>query len=94
MVRSTRGFCCKFARAILIGMPASTLDPVNAAIRNSLSKTASETNIDLQLAGATKKALLADIEFEAAGSYQTSVLDKLKTKYIVLKSSSESQQTR
>ncbi|KRT83654.1 Peptidase [Oryctes borbonicus] len=73
-------------------MPASTLDPVNAAIRSSLSKTATETNLDVQLAGATKKALLADIEFEVAGSYQTSVLDKLKTKYIVLKSP-ESQQT-
>ncbi|KAI4472224.1 ubiquitin carboxyl-terminal hydrolase [Holotrichia oblita] len=74
-------------------MPASTLDPVNAAIRSSLSKTASETNLDVQLAGATKKALLADIEFEAAGSYQTSVLDKLKTKYIVLKTP-DTQQTR
>lgn len=74
-------------------MPASTLDPVNAAIRNSLSKTASETNLDVQLAGTTKKALLADIEFEAAGSYQSTVLDKLKSKYIVLKSS-EPIQTR
>lgn len=74
-------------------MPASTLDPVNAAIRSSLAKTASETNLDVQLAGATKKALLADIEFEAAGSYQTSVLDKLKTKYIVLKTP-DTQQTR
>nr|XP_022901979.1 ubiquitin carboxyl-terminal hydrolase 36 [Onthophagus taurus] len=67
-------------------MPASTLDPVNAAIRSSLSKTTSEANLDVQLAGATKKALLADIEFKPAGSYQTTVLDKLKNKYIVLKS--------
>lgn len=74
-------------------MPASTLDPVNAAIRNSLSKAAIDTNLDIQLAGATKKALLEDIEFEAAGSYQSTVLDKLKTKYIVLKSA-EPQQIR
>lgn len=68
-------------------MPASTLDPVNAALRTALTKNDSENTLDTQLAGSTKKALLANIEFESAGSYQTTVLDKLKSKYIVLKSS-------
>lgn len=68
-------------------MPASTLDPVNAALRTALTKNDSENTLDTQLAGSTKKALLANIEFEPAGSYQSTVLEKLKSKYIVLKSS-------
>ncbi|KAK5642978.1 hypothetical protein RI129_009145 [Pyrocoelia pectoralis] len=68
-------------------MPASTLDPVNAALRSALSKSTCSNTLDSQLAGSTKKALLSNIEFEPAGSYQSSVLDKLKSKYIVLKSS-------
>ncbi|XP_056635240.1 ubiquitin carboxyl-terminal hydrolase 36 [Diorhabda sublineata] len=68
-------------------MPASTLDPVNAALRTALSKNESaENNLDQQLAGSTKKALLSNIEFESAGSYQNTVLDRLKSKYIVLRS--------
>jgi hypothetical protein len=67
-------------------MPASTLDPVNAALRTALTKT-DDSPLDAQLAGSTKKALLGNIEFEPAGSYQSTVLDKLKSKYIVLKSS-------
>ncbi|XP_019867930.2 ubiquitin carboxyl-terminal hydrolase 36 isoform X2 [Aethina tumida] len=67
-------------------MPASTLDPVSAALRTSLTKSESENSLDSQLAGSTKKALLSDIDFDSAGSYQTTVLDKLKSKYIVLKS--------
>lgn len=66
-------------------MPASTLDPVNAALRTNLSKSTLDNSIDSQLAGSTKKALLSNIEFETAGNYQTNVLDKLKSKYIVLK---------
>ncbi|KAL3276176.1 hypothetical protein HHI36_020894 [Cryptolaemus montrouzieri] len=67
-------------------MPASTLDPVNAALRASLSKNNSEKVLETQIAGSTKKALLANIEFESAGSYHNTVLDSLKSKYIVLKS--------
>lgn len=68
-------------------MPASTLDPVNAALRTALTKNESaENNLDQQLAGSTKKALLSNIEFESAGSYQNIVLDRLKSKYIVLRS--------
>lgn len=73
-------------------MPASTIDAVNAALRTSLTRNEETTSLDTQLAGSTKKALLSNIEFEAAGSYQSSVLDVLKSKYIVLKSP-ETQQT-
>lgn len=73
-------------------MPASTADPVSAALCTSLAKVkgggaSSERTLDAQLAGTARKALLADVEFEQAGSYQNSVLDKLKAKYIVLKGS-------
>ncbi|CAG9833091.1 unnamed protein product [Diabrotica balteata] len=68
-------------------MPASTVDPVNAALRTALSKNEStENNLDIQLAGSSKKALLSNIEFESAGSYHNTVLDRLKSKYIVLRS--------
>lgn len=83
------------ARATLAGMPASTLDPVNAALCTSLAKKSGGGGgggLDAQLAGATRKALLADVDFESAGSYQSAVLDKLKSKYIVLKGSEPSPQ--
>lgn len=67
-------------------MPASTLDVVGAALKASLAKNEDSSNLDSQLAGSTKKALLTNIEFEAAESYQSTVLDVLKSKYIVLKS--------
>uniref|UniRef100_A0A6P7FG43 Ubiquitin carboxyl-terminal hydrolase 36 n=1 Tax=Diabrotica virgifera virgifera TaxID=50390 RepID=A0A6P7FG43_DIAVI len=67
-------------------MPASTVDPVNAALRTALSKNESTENLDIQLAGSSKKALLSNIEFESAGSYHNTVLDRLKSKYIVLRS--------
>ncbi|XP_076272453.1 ubiquitin specific peptidase 36 isoform X1 [Rhynchophorus ferrugineus] len=66
-------------------MPASTLDSVETALRASLIKNNDHGNLDTQLAGSTKKALLSDIEFECAGSYQCSVWDVIKPKHIVLK---------
>ncbi|VEN63845.1 unnamed protein product [Callosobruchus maculatus] len=76
-------------------MPASTLDPVKAALRTALSKNDSiENNLNTQLAGSSKKALLSNIEFETAGSYQSTILDKLKSKYIVLKSSDTPQASK
>ncbi|EFA00157.1 ubiquitin carboxyl-terminal hydrolase 36 [Tribolium castaneum] len=74
-------------------MPASTLEPVNAALRSALTKT-DDSSLDTQLAGSTKKALLSNIDFEPAGSYQSTVLDKLKSKYIVLKSSETPQPSK
>lgn len=86
-----RGVSVVSARANLTGMPASTLDPVNAALCTALSKNSSEKSLDARLSGSTKKALLSNIEFEPAGSYQSTVLDKLKSKYIVLKGSDSPQ---
>lgn len=88
------GFLAASARAVSPrAMPASTLDPVSAAICTSLAKAEKNGGgLDTQLAGATRKALLADVEFEPAGSYQNVVLDKLKTKYVVLKGSEPSPQ--
>lgn len=74
-------------------MPASTIDPVKAALRTALSNESTEKTLDSQLAGSTKKALLSNIEFESAGTYQTNILDKLKFKYIILKNT-ESPQAR
>lgn len=67
-------------------MPAPTVDPVNAALRTALSNESTETTLDSQLAGSSKKILLSNIEFESAGTYQSTILDKLKLKYVVLKS--------
>lgn len=66
-------------------MPASTMDLVGAALKSSLSKN-EDGSLDAQLAGSTKKALLGTVEFEPSENYQISVLDGLKSKYIVLKS--------
>lgn len=66
-------------------MPASTLEPLNGALRNSFSKSSSDNNLDVQISGTSKKALLSIIEFEPAGNFQSAILDKLKNKYIVLK---------
>lgn len=66
-------------------MPASTADPVTAVLRTVLSNEAIENPLDKQLAGSTKKVLLHKIEFEPAGTYQSTILEKLRSKYIVLK---------
>lgn len=70
---------------IHLRMPAPTVEPVNAALRTALSNESSENSLDTQLAGSSKKALLSTIEFEPAGTYQNTILEKLKLKYIVLK---------
>lgn len=67
-------------------MPAPTVDPVNAALRKALSNESTESSLDSQLTASSKKILLSNIEFESAGTYQSTILDKLKLKYIVLKS--------
>lgn len=68
-------------------MPASTMDLVGAALKSSLTKNEDGcSSLDAQLAGSTKKALLGTVEFEPSENYQISVLDGLKSKYIVLKS--------
>lgn len=72
-------------------MPAPTVDPVNAALRTALSNESTEITLDNQLGGSSKKVLLSNIEFESAGTYQSTILDKLKLKYVVLKSADSPQ---
>ncbi|CAH0547129.1 unnamed protein product [Brassicogethes aeneus] len=68
-------------------MPASTLDSVSMALCTALNNENNFGNLlDIQMGSSIKKALLSNIEFESAGSYQTTVLERLKSKYIVLKS--------
>lgn len=74
-------------------MPASTVNHVNTVLCSALSNEFNENRLDVQLTGSTKKALLSKIEFEHAGTYQSTILDNLMSKYIVLKST-EGAQTR
>lgn len=62
-------------------MPASTIDP---AIRNVILKNSSENYLNSQLSSNSHRVLCTKIEFEPAESYQTNVLNDLKSKYIVL----------
>ncbi|XP_044753108.1 ubiquitin carboxyl-terminal hydrolase 36 [Coccinella septempunctata] len=72
-------------------MPASTLDPINAAIRASITKNNSENSLETQLASSTKKSLLNNIDFENAGSIiiacgkQVNVFQTPGVDHIVLK---------
>lgn len=49
-------------------MPASTLDPITAAIRASLTKNNSDNTLETQLASSAKKSLLTNINFESGGT--------------------------
>ncbi|KAL1518008.1 hypothetical protein ABEB36_001696 [Hypothenemus hampei] len=69
-------------------MPASTVDLVGAALKTSLAKSEDGSpNLDLQIAASNKKALLNTIDFELSENYQMSILDNLKSKYLVLTNS-------
>lgn len=65
-------------------MPASTLEPVSAALRNALSQNSSDDFLTSQLSGLSKRVLSSNIELETTKNYQHTVLNNLKTKYIVL----------
>lgn len=67
---------------------SSTLS-LNAAIRNSIgtSTTCEEKKLENQLGASAKRILLNKIEYEEVKNYNISVLDNLKSKYIVLKPS-------
>lgn len=75
-------------------MPASTLDPVKTAIRNVLIKNSSDNYLNSQLSSSAQRVLCTKIEFEPAESYQTNVLNDLKSKYIVLQSNNKSANAR
>lgn len=69
-------------------MPAvSVCDPVAAALRHSLeagqSKSSTE-DITISLTTGASRILQTEIKYEETDDYQSTVLDKLKSKYIVL----------
>lgn len=69
-------------------MPASSGDPISAALTHSFassSKKASDgDSLDTKLIGSAKRVLLTEIKYEQTSSYSTN-LTELKSKYIVLK---------
>lgn len=69
-------------------MPASSGDPISAALTQSFassSKKASDgDSLDTKLIGSAKRVLLTEIKYEQTSSYSTN-LTELKSKYIVLK---------
>lgn len=69
-------------------MPASSGDPISAALNHSLAASSKfscdEDNLDSKLIGSTKRVLLSEIKYEQTSSYSSNLLD-LKSKYIVLK---------
>lgn len=68
-------------------MPASIFDPVSSALHLSLTADDKSQNdlLDNRLISSAKSVLLTNIEFEETGTYQSDVLDGLKSKYIILK---------
>lgn len=68
-------------------MPASTLEPVKSAIRNVLAKNNTDNYLNNQLSNSAHRVLCTKIDFEPAESYQSNVLNDLKSKYIVLQPS-------
>lgn len=68
-------------------MPAvSVCDPVAAALRYSLelSQTKTSDELSVTVGGNATRILQSEIEYEEAESYQTTVLEQLKAKYMVL----------
>lgn len=72
-------------------MPASSGDPISAALTHSFassSKISSDgDSLDTKLSGSAKRVLLSEIKYEQTSSYSSN-LTELKSKYIVLKPSS------
>ncbi|XP_033321302.2 ubiquitin specific peptidase 36 [Megalopta genalis] len=68
-------------------MPAvSICDPVAATLRRTLDTSQSKTSDDLSanLVGSASRILQSEIQYTEADDYQTTILDQLKAKYIVL----------
>ncbi|XP_054286991.1 ubiquitin carboxyl-terminal hydrolase 36-like isoform X1 [Macrosteles quadrilineatus] len=69
-------------------MPASTGDPISAALSHSLaasSKLSSDSDtLDTKLIGSTKRVLLTEIKYEQTSTFNSN-LEDLKSKYVVLK---------
>uniref|UniRef100_A0A1B6H560 Ubiquitin carboxyl-terminal hydrolase n=1 Tax=Homalodisca liturata TaxID=320908 RepID=A0A1B6H560_9HEMI len=69
-------------------MPASSGDPISAALKHSLAAsskfTSDSDSLDSKLIGSAKHVLLTEIKYDQTGSFSNTVLD-LKSKYIILK---------
>ncbi|XP_046660387.1 ubiquitin carboxyl-terminal hydrolase 36 isoform X2 [Homalodisca vitripennis] len=69
-------------------MPASSGDPISAALKHSLAASSKFTSdgdsLDSKLIGSAKHVLLTEIKYDQTGSFSNTVLD-LKSKYIILK---------
>lgn len=78
-------------------MPASTCDPVNAALRHALSSdrgSCNNSDLDSRLIVSAKSVLNSHIDFEQSETYKSTVLDNLKSKYIVLGSPNSTKATQ
>lgn len=64
-------------------MPASGGDPIGTTLRLAFSP-ASKAELDSGIEASAKRVLLSRIDFEPATNYQASVLNQLKSKYIVI----------
>lgn len=65
-------------------MPASGGDPVSTTLRLAFSPGSKTSDIDCGIEASAKRVLLTRIEFEPANNYQSTVLNTLKSKYIVV----------
>ncbi|KAL0270973.1 UNVERIFIED_CONTAM: hypothetical protein PYX00_008230 [Menopon gallinae] len=65
-------------------MPASGGDPVSATLRLAFSPASKSEDLDSGVEASAKRVLLSSIEFEPPTNYQSSVLNNLKSKYIVI----------
>lgn len=77
-------------------MPAvSVCDPVAAALRYSLESSQSKSSDELSAAvcGNATRILQSEIEYEETANYQSTVLEQLKAKYIVLSLPHQQQQS-
>lgn len=68
-------------------MPA-ICESLSAALTTNLNSLKDDKNFDNQLIVSTKRVLLSKIEYVPVQNYNSTVLNNLKTKYIVLKSNS------
>ena len=68
-------------------MPA-ICESLSAALTTNLNSLKDDKNFDNQLIVSTKRVLLSKIEYVPVQNYNSTILNNLKTKYIVLKSNS------
>ncbi|GLH14471.1 Ubiquitin carboxyl-terminal hydrolase 36, partial [Gryllus bimaculatus] len=78
---------CYFQRLVQFNdckgiMPAKIGDPVSASLRQSLSASENSGDLDKRLVLSSSQVLNISVEYEETESYNASVLDNLKHKYV------------